>query len=92
MCISENVIIGNDCVIADMVTICANVEIGDNTFIESGVVFAEKLNQRAKDDITPPKTHVGNNVSIHSRAVIEAGSTIEDNTLIDYGEIISLQK
>ena len=28
-----------------------NVEIGDNTFIESRVVFAEKLNQRAKDDI-----------------------------------------
>lgn len=47
------------------------------------------MNQRARDEINPPKTHIGNNVSIHSRAVIEAGSDVEDDALIDYGEIIS---
>ena len=87
---SENVKIGNDCVIADMVTICANVEIGDNTFVESVVVFVEKLNQRAIESIVPAKTVVGNNVSIHSRAVIESGCKIEDDAFIDYGEIIKV--
>ena len=89
VCISDNVIIGDNCVIADMVSICENVEIGENTFIETGVAFVKKLNQRAKDISTAHKTFVGKNVSIHAKAVIEAGAQILDNTVIGYDEVIT---
>lgn len=72
----------------DMVTICSNVEIGNNTFVESGVVFVEKMNRRVKDEIIPSKTFVGKNVSVHSKAIIEAGAVLEDNAIVDYGEVI----
>ena len=88
VCISNNVVIGNDCVIGDMVTICDNVEIASNTLIEPGVVFTAKLNERASMNAIPQKTRVGKNVKIHSRAIIESGSELLEDTIIGYGEII----
>lgn len=72
-----------------MVTICENVEIGNDTYIESGVIFVEKLNQRAVDNTKAEKTYVGKNVMIHSGSVIESGCVIQDNSVIDYGTIYS---
>lgn len=87
--IEDGVFIGSDCNIGDMVSICANVEIGENSFIETGAVIVRKIEQRAKHLITPPTTVIGKNVIIHSKAVIEAGCKVPDNTIIDYGEIIN---
>ncbi len=92
VCIRNDVIIGNNCAIADRVSICNNVVIGDNTFIESGVCFVEKLNQRAIDNVFTKKTYIGKNVCIHSRAIIEAGSSISDGKFVDYGEVVKSEE
>lgn len=86
--ISDNVKIGDGCVIGNMVTICENVEVGNNTMIDSGVVFTEKLNRRAFEEIVPCRTCVGENVQIKSKVVIEAGCRIPDNTVIECGMVI----
>ncbi len=89
VCISENVLIGDDCISEDKVTICDNVEIGNNTFIGAGTAFVSKINQRARAEVPTAKTSVGNNVYISPRAVIEADCVLDNNTVINYGEIIS---
>lgn len=88
VCISEDVVIGDGCIIGDETSICSNVEIGNNAYIEPFVIFTESLMQRAGKESEARKTIIGKNVTIHSRAVIESGSVIKDNTTIEYGEIV----
>lgn len=48
----------------------------------------EKSNQRSTENVAAKKTYVDRNVSICSKAVIEAGCTIADDSVIEYGTVM----
>ena len=74
--------------IGDQVSICDKVKLGNNVFIESGVAFVEKLNDRANNNSEAKITVVEDNTRIHSKAVIESGAYIRGDRVVDYGEIV----
>lgn len=89
VCLEPNVRIGDNCHIFNTVSICSNTFIGNNTVIESGAFIVDKLNQRAFEKVVVKETHIGSNVCVQAKAIIESGASVNDGEVVEYGMILT---
>jgi UDP-2-acetamido-3-amino-2,3-dideoxy-glucuronate N-acetyltransferase len=92
--------IGQRCKISSHTFICEGVAIGDGCFVGHGVMFINDKDPRAVNAAGEPEsesdwagrfveTHVGDQVSIGSGAVILGGLSIGDGALIGAGAVVT---
>ncbi len=96
--IQKNVSIGKNCKISSHTFICEGVEIEDNVFVGHGVMFTNDKYPRATNadgsaqteadwEVIP--TFVKKGASIGSGAVIIAGITIGENSIVGAGAVVT---
>jgi len=90
--------IGKRCKISSHTFICEGVHIGDGCFIGHGVMFINDRKPVAVNasgdlagdaDWTLEETHIGDNVSVGTGAIILCGVKIGDGALIGAGAVVT---
>ena len=90
--------VGKRCKISSHTFICEGVHIGDGCFIGHGVMFINDKKPRAvnasgelagPDDWTMEQTHIGDNVSVGTGAIILCGVRIGDGAMIGAGAVVT---
>lgn len=93
--ICSHVLIENDVVLGDRVTVKSGVQLWDGTHVEDDVFigpntsFSNDKRPRSKHYQTPLRTHIGKGASIGAGAVILPGLTIGQHALIGAGAVVT---
>jgi UDP-2-acetamido-3-amino-2,3-dideoxy-glucuronate N-acetyltransferase len=96
--IQKNASVGKNCKISSHTFICEGVSIEDNVFIGHGVMFTNDKYPRATNADGSPQTEadwqvvptfVKKGASIGSGAVIVAGVTIGENSIVGAGAVVT---
>lgn len=96
--IQKGAVVGDDCKISSHTFVCEGVNIEDEVFIGHGVMFTNDLGPRAtasdgglqtEADWEVVPTRVCRGASIGSGAVIRAGVTIGERSLVGAGAVVT---
>ena len=96
--IQKDAFIGSNCKVSSHTFICSGVYVGDRVFIGHGVMFIndkkpkacdESGSKQTEDDWELLETHVLDDVSIGSGAIVMGGVTLGKGCLIGAGAVVT---